>query len=301
MTSSKRTILITGCSDGGLGAALALAFHKAGWRVFASARNVAKLKDATAAGIETIQLDTLSSESITAAIATVSSLTGGSLDALLNNAGGGYSMPITDVDIEKGKHLFDLNVWSVIAVTQAFLPLLFKSTHPSGGMIVNNTSCSSLIGGGLPFQVTYSASKAAITSFTEGMRMELKPFGIRVVNLVTGSVKSKFYANAGFEKIPPGSLYHIAADVIEPKMNGEEHSKTGVDTDAWAEDVVAQLNKKNPPHWIFGGKFSTLVRYGSMLPIGTFDFMAKPMVGLDVLEQRLKEAGGAKAVIGKLD
>ncbi|KAK4445267.1 hypothetical protein QBC34DRAFT_413530 [Podospora aff. communis PSN243] len=301
MAAPKRTILITGCSDGGLGAGLALAFHKAGWRVIASARNLAKLKEVTDAGIETIQLDTVSDDSIAAAVAAVSSLTGGSLDALLNNAGSGYSMPVLDVDIEKGKKLFDLNVWSVITVTRAFLPLLFKSTHPYGGLIVNNTSLSSIPGAGLPFQVTYSASKAAATQFTEGLRLELEPFGIKVVNLVTGSVKSPFYGNAGFEKLPPNSLYGLAKDVIEAKMNGENHAKDAEDRDVWAVGVVASLGKKNPSHWIYSGRFSTLVKYGQHLPIGTFDSMSKSMVGLDVFEKKLKEQGGPKAVIGKLD
>ncbi|KAK0624086.1 hypothetical protein B0T14DRAFT_192947 [Immersiella caudata] len=302
MASPKRTILITGCSDGGLGAGLALAFHKAGsWRVFASARNLSKLKEVTSAGIETLQLDTLSDESIAAAVATVSSLTGGVLDVLLNNAGTGYSMPVLDLDVEKGKKLFDLNVWSVITVTRAFLPLLFKSTHSFGGLIANNTSISSIPGGGLPFQTTYSASKAAATQFTEGLRLELEPFGIKVVNMLTGSVKSGFYDNAGFEKIPENSLYQFAADAIEPPMNGSRHAVDAEDRDAWAAGVVASLGKKNPSYWLYSGKFSSLVRFASLLPTGTFDFMMKPMVGLDVLEKRLKEHGGAKAVIGKRD
>lgn len=68
MSSTKRTVLITGCSDGGLGSALAPAFHSAGWRVFASARNTNKLKAVEAAGIERFQIDTISDESITTCI-----------------------------------------------------------------------------------------------------------------------------------------------------------------------------------------------------------------------------------------
>lgn len=67
----KQTILITGCSDHSLGSALALAFHKAGYRVFASARNPSKLTHVEAAGIETVQLDVTSEESIAAAAAAV--------------------------------------------------------------------------------------------------------------------------------------------------------------------------------------------------------------------------------------
>lgn len=136
--AAKRTILITGCSAGSLGSHLALAFHKAGWRVFASARNPNKLEYAQTAGIETIQLDVTSDESITKAVSQVSELTSGSLDLLLNNAGAGYAMPLLDLNLDEARKLFDLNVWSIISMTRLFLPLLAKSQH--GGKVVNNTS-----------------------------------------------------------------------------------------------------------------------------------------------------------------
>jgi len=300
MTLPKRTVLITGCSDGGLGSGLALAFHKADYRVFASARNLAKLKDMDAAGIETVQLDTLSDESIAAAVAQVSLLTGGSLDVLVNNAGGGYSMPLLDMDIAKAKENFDLNVWSVLTVTRAFVPLLFKSTHPSGALIANNTSISSLIGAGLPFQITYAASKAAATAFTEGLRTELRPFGIKVVNLLTGAVKSEFYANSNPEKLPPNSIYQIAAERVEQSIEGTHHPTAAAEREPWAAAVVAKLSKKNPPHWVWGGKWATLTRYCSLLPIGVFDGMAAEISGLDVVEQKVKEQGGPKAVLEKM-
>jgi threonine dehydrogenase-like Zn-dependent dehydrogenase len=91
--ASKRSILITGCSEGGLGAALAQAFHDTGrWRVLASARNPKTMEHLAAGGIETLVLDVLSEESIKAAVEQVSTLTKGKLDALLLNAGGGLAV-----------------------------------------------------------------------------------------------------------------------------------------------------------------------------------------------------------------
>src|ERR1700748_1171583 len=110
MSSAKRSVLITGCSDGGLGAALAIAFHEAGLHVYATARDPSKMKELSALGIETLTLDVLSDSSIAAC---VSQLT--SLDILVNNAGAGYSMPVSDISITEAKKLFDLNVWSQIA------------------------------------------------------------------------------------------------------------------------------------------------------------------------------------------
>jgi len=87
--ASKRTVLITGCSKGGLGDALARAFHAHGLRVIATARNLSKVEHFKAMGIETLELDVVSAESIERCVRKVSEMTGGSLDVLLNNSGGG--------------------------------------------------------------------------------------------------------------------------------------------------------------------------------------------------------------------
>jgi 1-acylglycerone phosphate reductase len=87
--ASTRTVLITGCSRGGLGDALARAFHARGLRVIATARNLSKIEHFKATGIETLELDVVSAESIKRCVTKVSEMTGGSLDILLNNSGGG--------------------------------------------------------------------------------------------------------------------------------------------------------------------------------------------------------------------
>ena len=93
MVPPKRSVLITGCSDGGLGAALALEMHRSGrWRVLASARNVKKMQPLIDAGIETLALDVLSEESLQSAFTHISDLLDGKLDGLMLNAGGGLSV-----------------------------------------------------------------------------------------------------------------------------------------------------------------------------------------------------------------
>ncbi|KAK8024083.1 IBR finger domain protein [Apiospora rasikravindrae] len=286
----QRTVLITGCSDHSLGAALALAFHKTGkWRVFASARNPAKLKQATDAGITTVQLDIASQESITASVAAVEKLTGGSLDALVNNAGAAYSLPLLDIDLDKARNLFELNVFSMLAVTRAYMPLLMKSQHPTGGMLVNHTSAASQTAGSVPFQGVYNASKAAAASFTEGLRLELAPFGIRVVNMLTGGVKSTFFDNAPTATLPTDSLYNVAKKEVETAMAGEDTAANGTEANVWADLVVKDLSRPNPAHWVWRGRHATEVRLASHLPVGTLDSVIKKMSKLDVLEQKVKE------------
>ena len=112
--ASKRSVLITGCSKGGLGDALARAFHAHGLRVIATARNLSKIEHLKTLGIETLTLDVTSQESIKTCIQEVTNLTVGSLDILLNNSGVGYHLPLTDVSIDAAREVFDLNVWAVL-------------------------------------------------------------------------------------------------------------------------------------------------------------------------------------------
>src|SRR6186713_2747804 len=123
MGSKKLSILITGCSPGGMGAALAIVFHKAGHHVFATARNPSKLSTLAEMGIDTVALDVTVESSISSAVSYVSSTLGKDqgLDMLINNAAAGYSMPIADLSIAAAREMYDVNVWSHIAVTQAFL------------------------------------------------------------------------------------------------------------------------------------------------------------------------------------
>jgi 1-acylglycerone phosphate reductase len=236
---SKRTVLITGCSDGGMGAALAIAFHQAGLHVYATARNPSAMTQVSSAGIETFTLDIQSESSIAACVNRLTSL-----DILVNNAGASYSMPLSDASISESKRIFDVNVWAQIAVTQAFLPLLLKSK----GMIVNQTSVVACMA--VPFQAVYNASKAAMVMLSDSLRLELEPFGIRVVDLRTGAVTTNLIKNQ-IEKtqvtLPKGSIYEPAREAVESAMHFEKMANAGIPASQWAKQVVQDLLKKTPP------------------------------------------------------
>lgn len=132
----KTTVLLTGCSEGGIGFALAQEYHRRGCRVIATARNPAKMQalltkqqgDRGTEGLSLVQLDVVDPASIQEAVRAVTDLTkDSSLDILVNNAGGGYQAPLLDADLDEARRLFDVNVWGVLAVTQAFAPLLVAS------------------------------------------------------------------------------------------------------------------------------------------------------------------------------
>ncbi|KAF7558284.1 hypothetical protein G7Z17_g63 [Cylindrodendrum hubeiense] len=290
--SHQRTVLITGCSEGGLGDALARALHQNGHRVIATARNPDKMSHFKDLGIETVALDVLSPESISSCVAALVDKTGGTLDMLINNSGGGYSMPLMDADLDASRQLFELNVWAVLAVTQALLPLLLKSAF--GGIIVNNTSVSSVVP--TPMAGIYNASKAAAAMLTDNMRLELAPFGIKVVDLKTGAVKSRFFGNqeGGTDPtLPENSLYNVAKEEVEAVLAGRKMESSMLDSDDWAKQVVAKLLAKSPPTQIWKGGNAFLVWVGTkFLPSQFLESDLWKIGALDVVQRNLNVAAG---------
>ena len=278
---SKRTVLITGCSDGGMGAALAKEFHQAGLHVIATARDVSRMAGLTSIGIETLPLDIQTESSIQACVTKISDL-----DILINNAGAMYTMPLSDLSIPRAKGLFDINVWGNIAVTQAFLPLLLKSTKP---VVVNHTSAGA--GMVIPFQSAYNASKAAMSVMSNAMRLELNAFGITIVELRTGGVKTNIAKNVQAQQpqLPDGSIYTPAKELVEKALMYEWFEGMGVTPEQWAKEVVADLLKKNPPSVIWRGESAWGAWFGSFFPVAWFDGMLKKMVGLDKIEDIIRK------------
>jgi 1-acylglycerone phosphate reductase len=128
---APKTVLITGCSDAGIGSALGLVLQKRGYHVFASARTPSKMTwIQNLPNITPLTLDITNPANIKAAVETISKVTGGTLDCLINNAGQGRFMPALDEDLDEVRQLMEVNVIGPLAVTQAFAPLLIKVRIP---------------------------------------------------------------------------------------------------------------------------------------------------------------------------
>lgn len=289
---TKKTVLVTGCSDNSLGAALAIALHEQDLRVFATARNLSKTSSLKVVGIECIELDVLSPESISSCVAEISKLTEGALDMLINNAGRGHYMPFLHLDLQAAKEVFELNVWSYLAVTQAFLPLLMKNASPAASgkksYLVNNTSISSVLR--TPFHSTYGASKAAMAAFNDAQRIELRPFGIRVIDLKTGSTESNFSENRSNEvELPPDSPYKPIEAEVKNVITGAATEAYAEDQTTWARNVAKDLLQDSPPDQIWRGGAAGRIQLTNALPVP--DSMGDPsfmkLGGLDKLEKML--------------
>jgi 1-acylglycerone phosphate reductase len=171
--------LITGVSPGGLGDALTTELlTRPNMHVIATGLSLSHLDHITAPStrVTKIQLDVTSPSSISSAVETVDQLTNGTLHYLVNNAGYGYMMPLLDANVDAVRDNFEVNVFGLLAVTQAFFPLLCRAQ----GVVVNQCSIASMVGGRQPFIGSYCATKAAVASLNDHMRLEFAPFGVKV-------------------------------------------------------------------------------------------------------------------------
>ncbi|KAF3055678.1 NADPH-dependent 1-acyldihydroxyacetone phosphate reductase [Daldinia childiae] len=238
-TITKKTVLITGCSEGSLGAALALAFAKRDFHVFATLRNPAKAGPlASHPNIEILSLEVTNAQSISSCAAEVGKKTDGSLDILVNNAGVMFAMPLLDTSIEESKKLFDVNVWGMLAVTQAFAPMLVRSK----GVILNIASIAGAVR--MAWQGVYNSSKACVRWFSETLRIEMQGLDVRVITAMIGEVETKIYDNAGQtdRALPTSSYYKSIKHLIFQQASGEmqvENEKAEVTAESLVRDVLS--------------------------------------------------------------
>lgn len=174
-----KVILITGCSSG-IGKALVLEFASRGdeVRVCASARSLASLEYASAlSNVDRFAIDVTRRETIEAALTTIVDKYS-KIDMVINNAGNELFGPLVELDIAKFREQFECNVVAPLVVAQCCATYMIKQRY---GTIVNVGSVQGEVA--IPFSAAYSASKFAVHALSDGLRMELRPFGIDVVVL----------------------------------------------------------------------------------------------------------------------
>ena len=185
--TGKKAVVVTGASSG-IGRACVGRFVRSGWQVFATVRKLQdgdSLQSTFGADVTPAIMDLTDRASVVAAADQVSSqLTARGLDGLVNVAGIGMVRPVEYVTPRELQEIFDINVFGQIAVTQAFLLLLRKAR----GRIVNISSVGAHFA--MPFGSLINASKSAFGTFSDTMRLELHPFGIRVCVVEPGAIKT---------------------------------------------------------------------------------------------------------------
>lgn len=185
-----QSILITGASTG-IGRHTAIALQKRGYRVFACARKETDLQALREAGCEAIPLDINNPLSIQQTVDSVLEKTGGTLDALFNNAGILLAGAIEDLDSDKIRAQFETNVFGPMTLIQRILPIMRKQGH---GRIVQNSSILGIVC--VPLTGAYNASKFALEGFSNTLRLELRNSPIRLSIINPGPIKSQLRQNA---------------------------------------------------------------------------------------------------------
>lgn len=181
----SRAVLITGCSSG-IGRAAAAHLARNGWRVYATARRPDTLADLAKAGCITLRLDVCDEASMKDAVARIEKAEG-AVGALVNNAGYEQTGPIEEVPMDLVRREFETNVFGLMRLTQLVLPGMRRQ---GWGRIVNLSS----VGGRLTFPGggAYHASKYAVEAISDALRFEVRGFGIDVVVVEPGSIKTRF-------------------------------------------------------------------------------------------------------------
>lgn len=186
-----RSILITGCSSG-IGLASAEAMQARGWQVFAACRKQADCDRLKARGLDSPRLDVEDPASLQTGLAEVLDATGGTLDALFNSAGYGFPALVEDLPRAAFEEMMAVNLFGVHDLTRRVLPVMRAQ---GAGRIVMCSSALGLVG--MPFRAAYTASKMALEGYTDVLRQEVEPLGLRVVLIEPGPITSTFKSNAG--------------------------------------------------------------------------------------------------------
>lgn len=182
--TANSVVFITGASSG-IGRACAEHLHAQGYRVYGTSRRPAEV-----AGLPfpLLAMDVTDGDQVCAAVGEVVEREG-RLDAVVNNAGYGIAGAVEETSVEEAQAQLDANFLGVLRVCRAVLPPMREQ---GSGTIINVSSLAGLVG--VPFQGLYSASKFAVEGLTEALRLEVAPFGIRVVLLEPGDFRTGFTA-----------------------------------------------------------------------------------------------------------
>lgn len=268
-SSDKPVVLITGCSGGGIGYSLAQAFASRKCAVVATTRSLASMKDLESDPRFSLhELDVQSDESVGKVVKSVVDKFG-QIDILVNNAGVPCVGPLAEIPLSAVEHAFNTNVFGPLRLIQVVVPHMAAKRK---GRIVNVGSVSALAPG--PWAGAYSASKATLHALTDSLRLELRTFGIDVINVVPGAIKTNFAhtSTARYEHMPEWKLYRPFSEVIRARTS-LSHSPNATTAEELAQKTVDIVLKKNPPAWFTYGQYSKISAILYHLPLFIRDFI----------------------------
>ncbi|HEX6671253.1 MAG TPA: SDR family oxidoreductase [Nitrososphaeraceae archaeon] len=243
---NKQVAVVTGASSG-IGLETSLLLARNGFCTYVTMRNLDKskvitnIKQIEKLSLEVLKLDVTTDESVNEAIQKITHEQG-RIDVLVNNAGYALVGPFEELAIEEFKEQFETNVFGVIRVTQAVLPIMRRQ---KSGTIVNISSIAGKIG--FPLTSAYVSSKFALEGLCESMAYEIEQFGIKVILIEPGVIKTNFENNLKIGKrvsITPNSSY---AEMTQKRISGfKPRFESGSPPLEVAKVILKTITSENP-------------------------------------------------------
>ncbi|MEU6594540.1 oxidoreductase [Streptomyces sp. NPDC046881] len=275
MTTPK-TALVTGASSG-IGEATALKLISLGYTVYGAARRTDRLHKLAERGMRPLAMDVTDDESMRRGVDRIVSETG-RIDVVVNNAGYGSYGALEDVPQEEARRQFDVNVFGAVRLTQIVLPHMRARRS---GTVVNVTSMGGKIH--TPLGGWYHGTKFALEALSDCLRMEVKPFGIDVVVIEPGGIRTEWSGIAAdhLEKSSAGGAYSGQAEAVAASMRSEAMAKRMSPPTVIAEAVGKAVTARRPrTRYATGFGARPLLALRRVLPDRAFDAMMARSVGL---------------------
>jgi NAD(P)-dependent dehydrogenase (short-subunit alcohol dehydrogenase family) len=230
---NQRVVLVTGASSG-IGLACATHLAERGLRVYGTSRGPA----GSPSNLTMLTMDVTDDQSVEQAVGAVVDREG-RLDIVVNNAGMAIAGPVEDTLTEDAKRQFEVNFFGAVRVCRAVLPAMRQQRS---GYIVNIGSIGGVLA--IPYQAMYSASKFALEGLSEALRMEVRPFGVRVVIIEPGDHKTGLTQNRQLAKMSDSDVYRQSFEAALARTAHDEQGGPG--PEQVARLLYRIVNKRNP-------------------------------------------------------
>ncbi|MFI7067380.1 oxidoreductase [Kribbella sp. NPDC050124] len=273
---TTKIALVTGASSG-IGEATARKLHGLGFTVYGAARRVDRMAQLAADGIRPLAMDVTDEDSMRAGIDRILAESG-RIDVLVNNAGYGSYGALEDVPLSEARYQFEVNVFGAARLIQLVLPGMRAQRS---GTIVNISS----MGGKIytPLGGWYHGTKFALEALSDCLRLEVKPFGIDVVVIEPGGIRTEWggIAADNLRKVSSEGPYAGQAEVMADSMDSERADRRTSPPSVIAEAIAKAVTARRPrTRYVVGFAAKPLVTLRRILPDRAFDYTITRATGV---------------------
>ena len=275
---AKKVILLTGASSG-IGYDTAMTLAKQGHCVYAAARRLELMEPLKAFGVKVIKMDVTDDDSMRQGVDAVLQAEG-RIDVLVNNAGYGYFGAIENVTIEEARKQLEVNLFGLARLTQIVLPIMRKQ---GSGRIINTSSIAGKMA--ILFGGWYNVTKFSVEAFSDALRMEMKPFGIDVVKIEPGAIKTEWgiIAAKHLEESSEDTAYEEQGLRFARAMRWFYNSNYGSSPALITRAISRAVNSRHPRASYCRGRFAFSGRMAhALLPTRCFDAMMRGLTKINI-------------------